>query len=39
MGYVPAALAKEGSEIHIRIREKILRAKVVKFPFYKGLNK
>jgi len=39
MGYVPAALAKEGSEIHIRIREKILRAKVVKLPFYKGLNK
>lgn len=39
MGYVPAALAKEGSEIHIRIREKILRAKVVKLPFYKGIDK
>jgi aminomethyltransferase len=36
MGYVPTALSKEGSEIHIKIREKILRAKVVKFPFYKG---
>jgi aminomethyltransferase len=36
MGYVPAALAKEGSEILIKVREKSLRAKVVKFPFYKG---
>ena len=36
MGYVPAALSKEGSEIHIKIRDKILRAKVVKFPFYKS---
>ncbi|MCK9219640.1 MAG: glycine cleavage system aminomethyltransferase GcvT [Bacteroidales bacterium] len=36
MGYVPVALSKEGSEIHIKIREKILRAKVVKLPFYKG---
>ncbi len=36
MGYVPLALSKEGSEIHIKIRDKILRAKVVKFPFYKG---
>jgi aminomethyltransferase len=36
MGYVPASLAKEGSEIHIRIRDKSLKAKVVKFPFYKG---
>lgn len=36
MGYVPSALSKEGSEIHIKIREKILKAKVVKFPFYKG---
>jgi len=35
MGYVPATLAKEGSEIYIRIREKILKAKVVKLPFYK----
>ena len=36
MGYVPAALSKEGSEIYIKIREKILKAKVVKFPFYKS---
>jgi aminomethyltransferase len=36
MGYVPAALSKEGSEILVKIREKALRAKVVKFPFYKG---
>ena len=36
MGYVPSALAKEGSEIFIKIRDKILRAKVVKFPFYKA---
>jgi len=36
MGYVPSALSKEGSEIHIKIRDKILKAKVVKFPFYKG---
>ncbi len=35
MGYVPAILSKEGSEILIRIREKSLRAKVVKLPFYK----
>jgi aminomethyltransferase len=36
MGYVPASLSKEGSEILIKVREKSLRAKVVKFPFYKG---
>lgn len=36
MGYVPTALSKEGSEIYIKVREKILKAKVVKFPFYKG---
>ncbi len=35
MGYVPTALSKEGSEIYIKVREKILKAKVVKFPFYK----
>ena len=35
MGYVPTALSKEGSEIFISIRDKALRAKVVKFPFYK----
>jgi aminomethyltransferase len=36
MGYVPTALSKEGSEILIKIRDKSLKAKVVKFPFYKG---
>jgi len=36
MGYVPTALSKEGSEIFIKIRDKSLKAKVVKFPFYKG---
>jgi aminomethyltransferase len=33
MGYVPTALSKEGSEIWIRIRDKRLKAKVVKMPF------
>jgi aminomethyltransferase len=36
MGYVPSALSKEGSEIYIKIRDKILKAKVVKMPFYKS---
>lgn len=36
MGYVPAAMAKPDSEIYIKIREKLLKAKVVKFPFYKA---
>lgn len=36
MGYVPAAYAKEGDEIFIKIRDKALKAKVVKFPFYKS---
>ena len=36
MGYVPTALSKEGSEIIIKIRDKALKAKVVKFPFYKS---
>lgn len=35
MGYLPSSLAKEGSEIYIRVRDKALKAKVVKFPFYK----
>lgn len=38
MGYVPTALSKPGSEIHIKIRDKILKAKVVKFPFYKEIK-
>ena len=36
MGYVPAELSKEGSTIYVKVREKVLRAHVVKFPFYKG---
>ncbi len=36
MGYVPAALSKEGSVIYIKVRDKVLKAHVVKFPFYKG---
>jgi len=36
MGYVPPVYAKEGSEIFIKVRDKALKAKVVKFPFYKG---
>ncbi len=38
MGYVPTALSKPGSEIYIKIRDKILKAKVVKFPFYKEIR-
>lgn len=36
MGYVPTELSKEGSVIYIRVRDKVLKAHVVKFPFYKG---
>ena len=36
MAYVPVAYSAEGSEIFISIREKALKAKVVKMPFYKG---
>jgi aminomethyltransferase len=35
LGYVPAELAKEGSEFEIIVREKPVRARVVKTPFYK----
>jgi aminomethyltransferase len=35
LGYVPAALAAEGSEFDVIIREKPVRARVVKTPFYK----
>jgi aminomethyltransferase len=35
LGYVPAELAAEGSEIFIRIRKNDIAAKVVKLPFYK----
>ena len=36
MAYVPKAYVKSGSEIFISIREKALKAHVVKLPFYKG---
>ncbi|TKC01814.1 glycine cleavage system aminomethyltransferase GcvT [Pedobacter cryotolerans] len=35
MGYVTKELAKEGTEIYIEIRNNKVKAKVVKFPFYK----
>jgi aminomethyltransferase len=35
LGYVPAALATEGSEFDVIVREKPVRARVVKTPFYK----
>lgn len=35
MGYVPTALSTVDSEIYIRIRNKDVKAKVVKLPFYK----
>jgi aminomethyltransferase len=35
MGYVPTALTTPDSEIFIRIRNKDIKAKVVKMPFYK----
>ncbi|MFZ4546198.1 MAG: glycine cleavage system aminomethyltransferase GcvT [Bacteroidales bacterium] len=36
MAYVPKAYMKSGSEIFISIRDKALKAQVVKMPFYKG---
>lgn len=35
MGYVSAECAAEGSEVFIVVRDKALKAKVVKIPFYK----
>lgn len=35
MGYVPVAMASPDSEIYIKIREKLNKAKVVKMPFLK----
>ena len=35
MGYIDKAMAKEGTEIFILIRNQKIKAKVVKFPFYK----
>jgi aminomethyltransferase len=36
MAYVPIAYSNEGSEFFISIRDKALKAIVVKMPFYKG---
>jgi aminomethyltransferase len=36
MGYINASHMKEGTEIYIKIRNKNLKAKVVKLPFYKA---
>jgi aminomethyltransferase len=36
MGYVPLELSKVDSEIFIQVRNKQLKAKVVKLPFYKA---
>jgi aminomethyltransferase len=33
MGYVPESCTNPGSEIHIRVRDKLLRAVVVRLPF------
>jgi aminomethyltransferase len=35
MGYVPVELAREGQEIHIDVRGRLVEAQVVKTPFYK----
>jgi len=35
MGYIKSEFSKVDSEIYLKIREKLLKAKVVKFPFYK----
>ena len=35
MAYVPVAMSKAGSEIFIKVRDKLLKAQVVKLPFYK----
>ncbi|MDX1349476.1 MAG: glycine cleavage system aminomethyltransferase GcvT [Putridiphycobacter sp.] len=36
MGYVPVAFSKIDTEIYIQVRNKQLKAKVVKLPFYKS---
>lgn len=36
MGYVPVEYAEEGKEIYIAVRNKSLKAQVVKTPFYKA---
>lgn len=36
LGYVPLALSSPGSNIFIKVRDKLLKAEVVKLPFYKS---
>lgn len=36
LGYVKSQFAKEGTEIFIKIRDNNIKAKVVRFPFYKA---
>lgn len=36
MGYIKTGYSKFGSEIFIKIRNKLLKAQIVKLPFYKG---
>jgi aminomethyltransferase len=36
MGYINSKNAKFGSEVYIKVRNKILKAEVVKFPIYKN---
>jgi aminomethyltransferase len=36
MGYVPSALSAPGSEIYVAVRDKLLKAQVVKIPFYQA---
>lgn len=36
LGYVPKDISKSGNEIFIKVREKLLKAVIVKLPFYKG---
>jgi aminomethyltransferase len=35
MGYVPVEYSKPDSEIYVKVRDKALKAKVVKLPFFK----
>ena len=37
MGYVPTVVSKTGTEIYIKVRKKLLKAKIVKTPFYKEI--
>lgn len=36
MGYVPTAYAKAGTEVFVKVRDKLLKAAVVKVPFVKA---